>query len=243
MATPQWYEEVDVVVIGSGLAGLSAAIEACQRGASVIVFEKMNVTGGNSRIADGGLAAPNSFMQRQKGVTDSPERFYSDMMKAGLFLNHPELVRVVSERAEEVIEWTLTELGVRYQDGMDVVASAATALGWFLLGAEHGSAPAMTNLGLCYEKAIGVPRNFDQAGSWYSRASKEGYGPAQFLLAQLFEHGRGTEKNPVFAFVNYSRAAASGLPSAIEARDALREKLTPAQIAEAEAMLDPKRDK
>ena len=119
MATPQWHEEVDVVVIGSGLAGLSAAIEACQRGASVIVFEKMNVTGGNSRIADGGLAAPNSFMQKQKGVTDSPERFYNDMMKAGLFLNHPELVKVVSEKAEEVIEWTRTELGVRYQNRLD----------------------------------------------------------------------------------------------------------------------------
>ncbi len=119
MVTPQWQEEVDVVVIGSGLAGLSAAIEASQTGASVIVFEKMNVTGGNSRIADGGLAAPNSFLQQQKGITDSPELFYRDMMNAGLFLNHPELVSVVSEKAEEAIEWTRTELGVQYLNRLD----------------------------------------------------------------------------------------------------------------------------
>ena len=54
----EWDEQKDIVIIGSGLAGLSAAIEANQAGASVIVFEKMNVTGGNTRISDGAVAAP-----------------------------------------------------------------------------------------------------------------------------------------------------------------------------------------
>ena len=44
-------EQVDVVIIGSGVAGLSAAIEASEAGASVIVLEKMKVTGGNTRIS------------------------------------------------------------------------------------------------------------------------------------------------------------------------------------------------
>ena len=46
----EWDEQKDVVILGSGLAGLSAAIEAKQAGASVIVFEKMKVTGGFSHI-------------------------------------------------------------------------------------------------------------------------------------------------------------------------------------------------
>lgn len=49
-------ETVDVIVIGSGLAGLSAAFEAKTAGADVIVLEKMKITGGNSRISDGDLA-------------------------------------------------------------------------------------------------------------------------------------------------------------------------------------------
>lgn len=45
-----WHEEFDIIVVGSGLAGLSAAIEAKTAGAEVIVFEKMKITGGNTRI-------------------------------------------------------------------------------------------------------------------------------------------------------------------------------------------------
>lgn len=118
MTHVEWDDNADVIVIGSGLAGLSAAIEARTHGSSVIVFEKMNVSGGNSRISDGGLAAPGTPRQQEAGVLDSPEIFYKDMLRAGLFLNHPKLVKVVAERAAGIIEWT-KELGVRYQDRLD----------------------------------------------------------------------------------------------------------------------------
>ncbi len=112
-------ESVDVVVIGSGLAGLAAAIEAAAAGAEVAVFEKMKITGGNTRISDGALAAPGNYLQQKAGVEDSPELFAADMVKAGLGLNHPELVRTVAENAAATIEWTRTELGVRYLDQVD----------------------------------------------------------------------------------------------------------------------------
>jgi flavocytochrome c len=114
-----WDEKTDIVVIGSGLAGLAAAIEAAQTGASVIVFEKMKVIGGNTRISDGALAAPGNYLQKKRGIEDSPELFYDDMLRAGLNLNHPQLVRIVAERAAETIEWTRKELGVRYLDRLD----------------------------------------------------------------------------------------------------------------------------
>ncbi|MDI6798237.1 MAG: FAD-dependent oxidoreductase, partial [Desulfatibacillaceae bacterium] len=50
----KWDEEFDVVIVGSGFAGLAAAIEAKQAGASVLVLEKMRVPGGNS-IINGGV--------------------------------------------------------------------------------------------------------------------------------------------------------------------------------------------
>jgi flavocytochrome c len=115
----KWDEQTDIVIIGSGLAGLAAAIEANQAGASVIVFEKLNVTGGNTRISDGALAAPNNYLQKKRSIEDSPELFYEDMLKAGLGLNHPDLVNVVAEKAAEAIDWTRETLGVRYQDRLD----------------------------------------------------------------------------------------------------------------------------
>ena len=76
-------ENTDVVVIGSGLAGLAAAIEAATAGVEVVVFEKMKITGGNTRISDGALAAPGNYLQVKAGVEDSPDLFADDMVKAG----------------------------------------------------------------------------------------------------------------------------------------------------------------
>lgn len=116
---PTWDEQTDIVVIGSGLAGLAAAIEAREAGASVIVLEKMAVTGGNTRISDGGLAAPGNFLQKRMGIEDSPELFREDMLKAGMGLNHPELVAIVAEKAAAVIDWTREVLGVQYLQRLD----------------------------------------------------------------------------------------------------------------------------
>ena len=63
-----WDEITDVVVIGSGFAGLSAAIEANNADASVIILEKMNAPGGNSIISDGGIAAAGTKMQKILGI-------------------------------------------------------------------------------------------------------------------------------------------------------------------------------
>jgi len=116
---PNWHEEADVVVIGSGLAGLAAAIEARQAGAHVTVLEKMKITGGNTRISDGALAAPGNYLQKRLNVSDSPQRLFDDMMQAGLGLNHPALVRTLAEEAAAAIDWTRQALGVRYQERLD----------------------------------------------------------------------------------------------------------------------------
>ncbi len=114
-----WDETVDVVVVGSGFAGLAAAIEARNAGASVTILEKMKAPGGNSIISDGGIAVAGTLMQEKAGITDSAELMYEDMLKAGLGLNHPELARQVAERSNEVFQWTIDYLGVEYLDRVD----------------------------------------------------------------------------------------------------------------------------
>ena len=63
----KWDETYDVVVVGSGFAGLSAAIEAKNAGASVTVIEKMPVHGGNSIINGGAFSAADTKMQAEAG--------------------------------------------------------------------------------------------------------------------------------------------------------------------------------
>lgn len=116
----KWDEVTDVVVIGSGFAGLSAAIEAHEAGASVVVLEKMKAYGGNSIISDGGIAAPDTDFQKKYGIHDSADLMYEDMLKAGLGLNYPDLVRVLVDQAKDAFEWSIHYLGVEYLDRVDV---------------------------------------------------------------------------------------------------------------------------
>jgi len=115
-----WDDSADVVVIGSGFAGLSAAIEAANTGATVIIIEKMNACGGNSIISDGGVAAPQTQLQSKFRIEDSAELMYADMIKAGLGLNYPELVQVVVENAKDAFEWSRDYIGVEYLDRVDI---------------------------------------------------------------------------------------------------------------------------
>ena len=64
----------DVVVVGAGGAGLTAAAKACEGGASVIVLEKMPIVGGNSLKATGGMNAAGTGYQEALGITRSEER-------------------------------------------------------------------------------------------------------------------------------------------------------------------------
>lgn len=112
----KWDEAVDVVIIGSGFAGLAAAYEAKKAGATVALLEKMRVAGGNSAINGGILAVPGSPLQKKLGIKDSPELMAKDMIKAGDAMNHPDKVKALCEAAVETYRWTVDELGVKYQD-------------------------------------------------------------------------------------------------------------------------------
>ena len=114
----KWDEEWDVVIIGSGFAGLAAAIEARKAGASAMVFEKMGVPGGNSTINGGVMAVAGSPTQEKRGLKDSPEKLVEDMLAAGLHLNHLDLVNKVAEQSREILDWTIEELKVKYMEDL-----------------------------------------------------------------------------------------------------------------------------
>ena len=117
----------DIIVIGSGFAGLAAAIEAAEAGATVQVLEKMMAPGGNSVISDGGIAAPATTYQADAGVSDSADLMYQDMMTVGEGVNYPDLVKTVTEGAREAFLWSRDHLGVKYINRADIFGGHSVA--------------------------------------------------------------------------------------------------------------------
>ena len=106
----------DIVIIGAGGAGLCASIEAKQKGVkNVILLEKMGVVGGNTTSATGGLNAAETRFQKELGIADSKESFYSDTMKGGYNLNDSNLVHEMVNKAPETVDW-LVSIGVDLTD-------------------------------------------------------------------------------------------------------------------------------
>ncbi len=107
----------DVVVVGGGIAGLSAAVHARELGASVVLLEKAPVAGrgGNTRFADAQMRFPHEA--DEYGVRDyTVEAMYADLMRISRGRANPELIRTLCENAREGAEW-LTGLGLEWEKG------------------------------------------------------------------------------------------------------------------------------
>ncbi|WP_295152331.1 FAD-dependent oxidoreductase, partial [uncultured Campylobacter sp.] len=108
-------EEYDIVIIGTGFAGLAAAIKASGRGKKVLILEKMGRAGGNSVINGGNMAAPMNKFQVAQGIKDSKELFIADAVKDGLGLNHTDLLGVMFDRSNDAVD-LLVGCGAEFSD-------------------------------------------------------------------------------------------------------------------------------
>jgi fumarate reductase flavoprotein subunit len=96
--------DYDVVVVGAGGAGLTAAVRATEEGAKVLVVEKMPLVGGNSLRAEGGMNAADTKVQAELGITDSTvENFVADTLRLGHDLANPDLVQTLAENSAEAL--------------------------------------------------------------------------------------------------------------------------------------------
>jgi flavocytochrome c len=103
----------DVVVVGAGLAGLSAALEAQKSGKKVIVLNHFGLLGNSSSMSGGEISLIGTPLQKQMGIQDSTDLFVKDVLKANNHSVDVELVNVISEGAVELFQW-LTEFGVQF---------------------------------------------------------------------------------------------------------------------------------
>ena len=120
-------EQADVVIIGSGGAGLSAAVTAHDLGKKVIVLEKMAMVGGNTNRAAGGLNAAETKPQAKLGIKDSIESHFNDTIKGGHYLNNPDLDHKLTDNAKYSVDF-INDLGGDLNDvGMMAGASQKRA--------------------------------------------------------------------------------------------------------------------
>jgi len=106
--------ETDVVVIGSGGAGLAAALTAAEAGVKVTVCEKQRSLGGSSNFFEGTFAV-ESDLQRKKYITYSRDEAFKNFMEYSHWRADPRVVRVFVDESAATIAW-LQQQGVEFID-------------------------------------------------------------------------------------------------------------------------------
>ncbi|WFC04157.1 flavocytochrome c [Lactiplantibacillus pentosus] len=131
----------DVVIIGSGGAGLTAAIQAHELGLKPVILEKMPKIGGNTTRASSGMNAAETNVQLHHHIVDSFGDFYDETLKGGGNLNNQALLKFFTEHSALAIDW-LADHGIELDDltitgGMSVMRthrpSSMAPIGGFLV--------------------------------------------------------------------------------------------------------------
>ena len=118
------FEQPDVIVIGAGMSGLSAAVRASQLGANVLVFEQMARIGGSAAVAGGSIVGAETIIEKEAGIEDSIDLLYADFPRLGGEGNfNPEVARKFAERAGTAVDWLDTFVGVNFGERMPTYGS------------------------------------------------------------------------------------------------------------------------
>lgn len=102
----------DFIVCGAGTAGIPAAMFAAQRGLRVLVVDGAKEVGGTLHVAAGQVSAAGTRLQAERGIEDSAERHYQDILRISNGRASPEHARIVAENAADTLHW-LVSLGWR----------------------------------------------------------------------------------------------------------------------------------
>lgn len=113
--TKELKNKYDAIVVGSGGAGLTAALQAHELGLNVVVLEKNEKTGGNTSRASSGMNASESLVQLDEGIIDNNRDFYEETLKGGGLLNDRAMLKYFVNHSALAISW-LMKYGIRLTD-------------------------------------------------------------------------------------------------------------------------------
>ena len=121
----------EVVVVGAGLAGLCAALQAAELGAEVVVLEKQRDLGGSSVLSAGIVAFAGTDIQRANGVNDSDELLFDDLREVGKMENDEAIVRAYVANQLATYEW-LKQQGVEFSTVVETSSGQSVPRGHML---------------------------------------------------------------------------------------------------------------
>lgn len=135
---------VDVVVVGGGSAGISAALSAEEKGLSVILLEKNAMLGGHTAFSGGLSLITGSELQKELGVTnDTPEQAYEDLFKNGGEKSVPELLELYTENMGVATDWSIDYIGAPSPEKITKLGENNVDRGIFYVGGGEGLIEAM----------------------------------------------------------------------------------------------------
>ena len=112
----------DVIVVGGGNSGLPAAIFAGQRGAKVLIVEAAAKVGGTLFLSSGQMSAAGTKLQLAKGIEDTAQSHYDDVMRISKNTADPTLVKLATFNAAATFDW-LTDNGFEVREGQPVTGT------------------------------------------------------------------------------------------------------------------------
>ena len=96
--------DYDVIVVGSGAAGLSAAVAAADCGARVLIMEADTQVGGSSRLSGGHFYAAGTSVQQAAGIDDDADAMFEHYMTLNQWLVEPSVVRRYCDLSAPILE-------------------------------------------------------------------------------------------------------------------------------------------
>jgi serine/threonine protein kinase len=153
----------------------------------------------------------------------------------GNYADAAEQLEPLAERGEPRAQYLLATLLL---SGQGVARNEQDALQLLRRAAEKGLAAAQTALGDAYAQGRGVARDDHAAREWYQKAAAQGDAEAQTKLGDMFASGRGVAQNAFQAYVWYGIAARSGSAAAREKQARTAPQLQPAELRQADQLID-----
>ena len=157
----------DVLVVGSGIAGLSAAIEAVYTGADVLLIEKLGLLGGVTSTSQGWVQGANNAVMRANGIADSAEAYEAFLNAVAWGRADRAMIRHIAHLSENTIDWFIN-MGVVFRDTPQYSFAGYTP-----------SRAVRTLRGMGYELTIPIVQYAEQQGVRFMKET-----PAQSLIMQ-----------------------------------------------------------